>query len=132
VAFKTFLTRILTTVQEGRNDKDERLEKPPVRTLKAWPNRTAPWAKASEPFYRLIHHAPHIIFLANVSVNEGRFGSELMQFGFQGKTLLLTAARDDDPGTFPAESVGGCPSDTGEGTGNKDDRVFSCGFHWKF
>jgi hypothetical protein len=38
------LTRILTTVQEGRNDKDERLEKPPVRTLKARPNRTTPWA----------------------------------------------------------------------------------------
>jgi hypothetical protein len=38
------LTRILKTVQEGRNDRDERLEKPSVRTLAAWRNRTAPWA----------------------------------------------------------------------------------------
>jgi hypothetical protein len=71
----------------------------------------------------LIHHAPHIVLLANVSVNELSFGSEFAQFGFQSEALLLAATRDDDPGAFPPESDGGRTPDAGEGPGNEDYRV---------
>jgi hypothetical protein len=62
----------------------------------------------------LIHQAPHIVFLANVSVNELSFGSEFAQFGFQGEALLFAATRDDDPGACPPESDGGRTSDADE------------------
>jgi hypothetical protein len=61
--------------------------------------------KMSEPLYRLIHQTPHIVFLANVSVNELGFGSEFAQFGFQGEALLFAATRDDDPGAFPPKAM---------------------------
>jgi hypothetical protein len=79
------------------------------------------YVEAAEARNGFVDERANVIVLANVCLDEFRFGAEIAQLGREGFTLFLAPARNDEPCAFPRERDGRGTADSRQGAGDQND-----------
>src|SRR3989449_1956055 len=82
--------------------------------------------ETAKPCDGLVDQVADFIVAANVGLDEGGFGTQAAQLGFESLALRFPAARNDDAGTVLGKGQSGGSTDACEGSRDQNDGLIHC------
>jgi hypothetical protein len=82
--------------------------------------------QAAKALDGLVHEIAHVVFVADISAHEFRFGAEGAQFSDQRLTSIVPPTGNYDARTFLSKCESGRAADTGESSRDQNDWLVHC------